>query len=251
MPSLASLASAIGLNSINEKTSYLTIVELDEADKLLDQTALRLQYFPETISDSKEVNWSPKEVPGGSLPLYQWISSGARTLSFTAVFTTDVDFSLEAKKLLDLSVDLRSKLKSDGELNRNVDIRAAVLWLRRFMMPRYGKPDGVTPGPLTNAPRKLQIFMPGTGIGLAGGCSPTMHSGPDFITAIMTACEVEWVQFFPSGMPRIATVSLAFAQIVQFRGVVQFPAPDSNADDLVYKEGSGQIFNYALVGNTK
>ena len=248
MPSLASLASSIGLNGISEKTSPVALLELDEKDKPVAGNVgnlLRFQYFPESISDSKGVNWSPKEIPGGSLPLYQWISSGERVISFTAVFTADVDFSEEANKS-DAASKFRDLLKSDGELSRNQDVRTAIMWLRRFMMPRYG--DNVdTGGPLTKAPRKLQLHMPGTGIGWSGGAGNTVHNTQHHITAIMTGCEVELVQLFPSGLPRIATVALSFAQVAQFQGEVQFPAPDDDFDKMVYEEGGGtKTFQYTL-----
>lgn len=248
-PSLASLASSLGLNAVIEKTSPVAILELDEKDQPYNGTFLRFQYFPDSISDSKAVNWSPKDIPGGSLPLYQWVSSGERSVAFTAVFTTDVDFSDEAARANQTASptasQIRDNLKSSGELGRNQDIRTAVIWLRRFMMPRYGDLQQ-TGGQLTSAPRKLQLHMPGTGIGWAGGGNSTNHSQQHFITAIMTACEVEWVAFFPSGFPRVATVSLAFAQIPQYQGIVQFPAPDQTFDDRVYTDAGTATFQYTL-----
>jgi len=246
MPSLASLASSLGQVGINEKTSPVAIQELKENDEAIPDGLLRFQYFPESISDSKEVNWAPKEIPGGSLPLYQWISSGGRTISFVAVFTADVDFSEEGNADSKSASDVHDLLKTSGELSRNQDIRTAIMWLRRFMMPRYGSETG-TGAPLTTAPRKLQLHMPGTGIGWAGGHKNTAHSGQHFITAIMTGCEVEWVQYFPSGFPRIATASLSFAQIAQFKGQVEFPAPDLDFDKKVYGTSGGtETFQYTL-----
>jgi len=241
-PSISSLASAIGESSIGERTSSVALIELDESDTQ-DGPILRFQYFPETISDSKSVNWSPKEIPGGSLPLYQWISSGERTIAFQAVFTTDMDFSTPALEVVG-SKALWQSLQASGESPRNVDIRSAVLWLRRFMLPRYG--NGTQVGtPLTSAPRKLQLHIPGSGIGLAHGGTSSFHDGQDFITAVMIACEVEWLQFFPSGFPRIATVNLSFAQVAQYKGQIVFPAPDSRSDSTV-RIGSGEIFPYQL-----
>lgn len=249
MPSLASLASSLGLNAIVEKTSPVGVQELDEADQVLPGKLLRFQYFPESISDSKDVNWSPKEVPGGSLPLYQWISSGRRAISFTAVFTTDVDFSAEANEATSAR-SIYSNLKSGGELNRNQDIRTAIMWLRRFMMPRYGTSSTVQGAPLTSAPRKLQLHMPGTGIGWAGGAGSTSHNQQHHITAIMTQCEVELVQLFPSGFPRVATVGLAFEQVAQFGGAVEFPAPNPDFDKKVYEDSGGaEVFQYSLPGS--
>jgi len=233
MPLLSSLSSSLGLNTLSEKTSSVAIRELDGNDNEVPNGTLRFQYFPESISDSKSVNWSPKDIPGGSLPLYQWISSGERSISFQAVFTTDIDFSLEgAKALLNVSNAVARSNAPQESTSRNVDIRTAVMWLRRFMMPRYGG-NVATGGALTSAPHKLQLIMPGTGIGWAGGAGDTQHNTQHHITAIMTACEVEWVQFFPSGFPRIATVQLSFAQVAQYKGRVEFPGPDDHFDHKV------------------
>lgn len=253
MPLLSSLSSSLGLNALSEKTSPVGILELDYKDEYVPNGALHFQYFPESISDSKSVNWSPKEIPGGSLPLYQWISSGERSISFQAVFTTDIDFSLEgAKALVNASVTAARSVKPASD-SRNVDIRTAVMWLRRFMMPRYAG-NVATGAPLTSAPRKLQLVMPGTGIGWAGGGgvggAGGVHCGQHYLTAVMTACEVEWVQFFPSGFPRIATVQLSFAQVAQFKGRVEFPAPDDDFDGRIIGSNTDQnTFAYKMRGS--
>lgn len=246
MPSLSSLAESLGATVLGEKTSSVAIEEFDEKDESTKYSILRFQYFPESISDTKGVNWSPKEIPGGSLPLYQWTSSGERGISFQGVFTTDVDFSQEG---VDTNADaLFTALQSQGQGARNVDIRSAVLWLRRFMMPRYETSSTNVGTPLTRAPHKLRLHMPGTGIGTShGGLSNGLHDDQDYITAIMLGCDVEWIQFFPSGMPRIATVSLSFAQIAQFNGMISFPAASEKWDDAVYKGSlSPKIFPYKL-----
>lgn len=242
---LSSLASAIGSSPLNEKTSSVTIIELDESDNPIGP-ARRFQYFPDTISDYKNVAWNPKEVPGGSLPLYQWTSSGERSITFTAVFTTDIDFSEEARGSAD-ALSVAYALKANGAEARNVDIRAAILWLRRFMLPRYG--DQVQTGAsLVKAPRKLQLHMPGTGIGLAGGYQ-SAGAGRDWLTCIMTNCEVAWTSFFPSGMPRIAEVTLAFAQVAQYQGGVYFPHNTEARDNIVTSVVEG-VFSYNLAGKS-
>lgn len=244
MPALSSLASKLGFN-LSEKTSSAVLIELDDRDNPISSSARRFQYFPDTISDSKSSNWVVKEIPGGSLPLYQWVSGGERTLSFQAVFTTDIDFSAEA--LGDKSAsDAWASLKSNGVSDRNVDIRSAILWLRRFMMPRYGDPQQ-TGVPLTSAPRKAQLYLPGSGIGLAHGGISTVHDGGDYITVIMRSCDTEYIQFFPSGMPRIVQVNLSFSQIAQIGGAVYFPATDDATDKMVYSENyTPTIFPYRL-----
>ncbi len=237
MPSLTSLSAALGTN-VPSKTSKAYLIELDKktdapakgyADK---GSYVAFQYFPETVSDSKSINYQTKEVPGGSLPLYQWISSGERLISFSAQFTCDVDLSgggnvlattiAEAIAQESASQALQRRLKAAGQSRRNPDIRAAIAWLRRFVLPSYTDQ-------LSRAPNKLKLFMPGSGLGLAGGAMGDIANGSrDSIVSVMTQCEVTYEAFFPSGLIRTATVQLAFAQIPQLAGGVYFPRDDDS-----------------------
>jgi hypothetical protein len=187
------------------------------------------QYFPESLSDGKAINYQQKDIPGGSLPLYQWISSGERLVSFTAVFTCDVDYmvslqspdtaaNIEARANFSMEA-LQGRLKSAGQIQRNPDLRGAIAWLRRYMLPSY---NGDNSSNITQAPNKLRLFLPNSGLGLTGG-SDLKGSSIDSIYCVMTQCEATYESFFQSGLPRVVTVSLAFAQIPQFRGGVYFP----------------------------
>lgn len=197
-----------------------------------------LQYFPETITDTKAINYAPKDVPGGNLPLYQWISGGERTISFTAIFSSDAD----------LSVVNPLRHQSEGLRNRNVDVKSALLWLRSFLMPEYTDGQGTIP------PRKLLLYIPNSGIGLYGGYT----SNPDGIVCLMTDCGITIDAMWPDGTPRMATVSLAFAQTPQRASGVFFPGYQEEIGSRVYsqpltrKEGNG-FYGYRLapsVGET-
>jgi hypothetical protein len=210
-------------------------------------TPLRFQYFPESLTDSKAINYQQKEVPGGSLPLYQWVSSGERSIIFTAFFTSDTDLVADPQ----LAESLQSSTL--GLRDRNVDIRSAVAWLRSFMLPRYvngstgggggssvqgtaptgntgvgsgAQSSGVTY--LTLPPRRVRLYIPNSGIGVAGGMmgAQEQQALPDSVTCVMTQCEVEWTAYFPSGCPRIASVQLGFAQVAQLGQRVLFPSAD-------------------------
>ena len=89
----------VGLLSLQEST-FATLAERKATAYLLGlkddgdpdpNVSFAFQYFPDTVSDTKQVNWTPREIPGGSLPIYQWVASGERLISFTAYFTADVD----------------------------------------------------------------------------------------------------------------------------------------------------------------
>lgn len=232
MPFDISSLSAALVSKVPDKTSAVYLIELDkkndapkkgDADK---SSYVGFQYFPETLNDSKAVNYQQKEIPGGSLPLYQWVASGERLISFTAVFTCDVDYGATALTT-DLSsgtaasvtaAALQGRLKSAGQLTRNPDLRGAVAWLRRYMLPTY-EGDAFEGTNFTKAPNKLRLYIPNSGIGYAGGGI----SSNDSIYCVMTQCEVTYEAFFPSGWCRALTVSLSFAEIPQRNGGVYFP----------------------------
>lgn len=235
MPSLGTIASAL-TSKVPSKSSKAYLIELDkstDAPKLGDGPGayVAFQYFPESITDSKQINYQQKEIPGGSLPLYQWISSGERLISFTAVFTSDVDYGSvsvrNSGQLLDPTnptqgaSTLQQRLRNSGQLKRNPDLRGAVAWLRRYLVPTYSNN-------YTFAPNKLRLFMPNSGIGIAGG-SDSFNRSPDSMNCVMTQCEVTYESFFESGIPRHITVSLSFAQLPQLDGGVYFPSANDGS----------------------
>lgn len=228
MPGLTTLSKSAA-SRVSERISKAHLIALnengaDDSNYGGAAGAISFQYWPDTISDTKAVNWSPREIPGASLPIYQWISSGERVISFTAVFTCDVDLLAPDVQ----SNDVRNRLKNLGEGERNVDIRSAFAWLRSFLIPTYSEATSGINIPIAVAPRKLKLVMPGTGIGIYGGVTPAYaqsSSLQDQITAIMTQCDLTIEASFPSGLPRIGTASLAFAQVAQIgsSGLIQFP----------------------------
>jgi len=215
---LVGLATALGPGLLSEKRSMATLISL-MPDTDQPDTAQAFQYFPESISDNKAVNWQTKEIPGGSLPVYQWVASGERTISFTAQFSSDIDLALLVTDVGAFAAnDAKERLKSSGQGERNVDVRSAAVWLRQYMLPTY---DSVKQR--TIPPAKLKLNLPQSGIGLAGGENNFTSQDADSILCVMTSCDITWEKFFPSGNPRLASVSLAFAQIPQFNQVVSFP----------------------------
>jgi hypothetical protein len=245
---LVGLATALGPGLLSEKRSMATLISLkpdtDEPD-----TAQAFQYFPETISDNKAVNWQSKEIPGGSLPVYQWVASGERTISFTAQFSSDIDLALLLTTDAESNISTntiaanaaKERLKSSGQGERNVDVRSAVVWLRQYMLPKYDSAKQ-----RTIPPPKLKLLLPKSGIGLAGGENNFTSQDADSVLCVMTSCDVTWEKFFPSGNPRLASVSLAFAQIPQFNQVVSFPGrTDSMAEATL---GGKSIANTVFFG---
>lgn len=251
MPTLGTLAAGIrSIAAVRRSEVYIT--ELNDEDRP-DLAAgvpqwRKFQYFPESLSDTKAITYEPKEIPGGSLPLYQYSSSGERTISFTAYFTTDVDH-LSGQQTIDWDAELSetgrdqslpsgveermgtvessidamyTRLTASGALDRNPFIPGMLVWLRRFMFPRYGEHAEVGV-PLTKPPHKLLLHIPGSEIELYGGAGGFSQRGGG-VLCVMTQCDITIEALFPSGNIRIANVALAFAEVPQRGGVVKFPS---------------------------
>jgi len=265
----------VGLLSLSESTfmqlgsaaSRACLFEYDSNDNLTTQ-GVAFQYFPESITDTKAVNYQTKEIPGGSLPLYQWVSSGERIISFTAHFTSDVDLGAQSTDSSATGPVAQAKtLATQGLSNRNVDIRTAFLALRQYMFPTY-VPSGTSPGqPLTVAPQKLMLVFTGSGFGMFGGFGATPGNPTnsfltsagggggsgvvslndrDCVTCIMTQCDLTVEQTFPSGMIRVGSVQLSFAHIAQLGGVVTFPSYGAPGKALVGFGDGASIAPYPI-----
>lgn len=205
------------------------------------ESAIALQYWPETLSDSRGSEWNPRPIAGGSHPIYQWSSGGERRLSFTAMFTTDTkpqDGNLGSGTLESQAnaVDRGRVLTSASIANygtaeiqdaypettmgarlglgleigvRDIDLRAVVSWLRWYTYPDYSTEDQFR----AYEPAKVLLVMPNTGLGF---------DGSDHVLTVMTQCDVTYEEWFPNGFPRTVEISLEFAEVVQSGNRVQF-----------------------------
>lgn len=178
-------------------------------DQVVQQSYLALQYWPETLEDSRASEWSSRQVPGGSHPIYQWASGGERTISFSAVFTTDhAPDDLNVRNEDPYTNKLGVEGPGTRRGTRDIDIRAAIAWLRYFTYPYYDPSSG-----FSHEPPKVILVLPNTRIG---------YDGSDYVIAVMTQCDVTYEAWFPNGFPRIAEVQLQFSEVVQHGGSVRF-----------------------------
>jgi len=174
----------------------------------------QLQWFPETLTDSKETDWQDRVVPGGSHPLLNWVSGGRRDISFVAQMTCDKDPGYDsARSALALIGQNAIADKAVGGNKvagtRNLDIRKEIDFLRQCMYPRYSTTAGkrVLPPPVV----RLTVDNLGWGAG-----------GTNMIRVVMTQFEVTYNKLFPSGYPRLVEVSLGFSEVVQMVDAVRF-----------------------------
>jgi len=285
MPTLGTLAAGIRSVSVT-RLSEVYITELGDNDRPLTAQSSnrdssrntaqyrRFQYFPESVSDTKQTNYQPKEVPGGSLPLYQWVGSGERQITFTAYFTSDVDHLTDEQvrdtddsaagssdqqpapgatirtSSVQAAVDgMNTRLRAAGALNRNPYIPAAIAWLRRFMLPRYGDNSEIGV-PITHPPHKLLLHFTGSRIEVGGGSGGFSTPGGG-IVCVMMQCDITYEAFFPSGNPRIASVNLGFAEVAQLGGAVRFPSATGLDEDVEYYALEARAREGASGGNSR
>jgi len=163
------------------------------------------QYWPETISDSLDVGWNFKDIPGASSALAQWSSNNGRTITFEVQLSRFMK-PVEDRTLWDNVLDPFSLNKPSNRFNEpdNVDVKAEIRYLRAFRYPSFKDVDSYT---TSYPPPIAMLCIPGIGLDTV--------TGGDVIFSIMTGCDVTYNLLFPDGTPRRATVSLTFKQILQ------------------------------------
>ena len=184
MPAPGSAASATK-PVLDPKVSRVYMIPLKEDGTFDDDLERAFQYWPEALTDSRgDSGWQEKVVPGGSHPLVQWTAGGGRRLSFTVFFGRD---------------EHPSELEEENE--NNVDVAAALAWLRYYTYPKYEQNSVKVYSPLP-----LLLVFPGTQIGIVS----------DEMLCVMTSCDITYHAWFPNGTPKIAEASLEFLEIVQW-----------------------------------
>ncbi len=173
---------------------------------------IALQYWPESLTDSRSSEWNPRNVPGGSHPIYQWTRGGERRLSFTTVFARDHEPEEHAAGGLAGAVKAVASAvglgPQEGDPAREPPIEAAVSWLRYFTYPLY-KSGEIR----VHEPPKVLLVFDGSSLS---------HDGRSGVLTVMTGCEVTYEVWFPNGSPRIIEVALEFAEVVQEGNSVKF-----------------------------
>lgn len=154
-------------------------------------TTFVLQYWPESLSDTHPVSYSPKEIPGGSHPLYQWTGGGERTISFEAAFTSEL-----------ADPEIARKNPGIPSSRYTVDIKSAIARLEAMKLPTYpksGRNSRVIP------PSRLVLVFPKTNLG----------RGSDHLLVILKDVSWTYESWFPDGTPRVVNASLSFSESVQ------------------------------------
>lgn len=133
---------------------------------------------PSTWEESKTANWAQNQIPGQSDPVLQWVSSGARTLTFDALITADTSNypaelaeteSEKAKpqKVVEKVASYASKLfkvqvppPRNTQPTKNIevlDISDTLNYYRSLLYPEYTNQSN-GPGRLQRSPPLLALF---------------------------------------------------------------------------------------------
>lgn len=169
------------------------------------QEILHFQYWPQSLQDDYQVEYVEHQIPGGSHPLYQWVGGRGRTITFQAVFTSEINTKIDptAAAAIPAALSPTDLLPSKPY---TTDVAAALSQLRAWMRPEYctGGADG-----LTKPPPRLTLCIPGTEFNGSGG---------NTMTVILRAAPITYEAWFPGGQPRIATVDLTLSEVIQVKG---------------------------------
>lgn len=208
---LGDFAAALGFGGgVNPVTAGIEMHELfknKQPYKNFPTGVIAFQYFPERITDSKAANYASKDIPGGSHPIYTFVSGGERSLTFDAVFCNDDSGEGNPSGILGAAAALFGLGGGSGSSIKNnsrkdvVDINAAVNWLRAYTYPFYDGQGIAYPPPLA------VLHLPGTGIVSADGIK-------DSFVGIITTVSITYEAFHRSGRPRIVVASVEFREVV-------------------------------------
>lgn len=190
----------------------MSIAGVNPTDQSIMLPERTFQYWPESISDTIDVGWNFKDIPGMSSALAQWASNGGRTITFEAHFhrfMKPVESRSTFENVFD-PVKLNSPESEYPKDNRpyNVDVAAEIRYLRAFCYPSYKELEGYR----TSYPPPIALLaVPG----LRLSDSPYENGASGVVYAVMTGCDVTYMLAFPDGTPRRASVSLTFRLVIQ------------------------------------
>jgi hypothetical protein len=180
-----------------------------------------LQYWPESIQTSRTANWSGKSIPGLPVPLHQWTGGGEHTISFTVVFSTDMDGDVPEDKF-------------------NVNVEAAIAWLNMLTLPTY---QAIGDSEVSHAPPVVWLFAPNNYLGgnlktesSFSSNSPRQfdllfNNGGSGIYVTVNSVDTTRMNWFQSGKTRFTSISISCSETIQIAGKI-YPYSAADFADL-------------------
>lgn len=208
------------------------LFKVDISGKILNKNAEGVFLLnPSSWEENKSAKWVAHDVPGQSDPVWQWISSGPRTLTFEALVTADtsdykvVQSEVEKEKaspqspiqaVADYALSL-FKIQIPPPVNKStalknyevLDISNRLNYYRSLLYPHYSDPNQKgAPGRLKASPPLLVLFA---------GSSISNLSYSDRITNkhdvwILTDLRIRVTKQLSNLAPMEATVTFTLSQ---------------------------------------
>lgn len=211
---LAQVGLRLGVGRVETAQASMMGIHSETGSTVLPERAF--QWFPESFSDSIEIGWEPKQVPGGSHAIMQWNSNGGRTFSFeTLLYRNMAPLALQQQQSTLLQQGTGTALLPDpsnaDNAPYNINIESMVSWFRAFCYPTYVEGQGFGGTTITRpvSPPIAILNLPGMALN---------EDGSDIIYCVVTGCDVNYEKLFPNGQPRVVKVSLTLKQVVQKPG---------------------------------
>ena len=186
---------------------------------------------PTSWTESKSANWVEHIVPGQSDPVLQWVSSGARTVTFEALVTADTsDFVSGQKRQPGEETDPLKKavtfigsiaaaffkvpapaprVESDDDRGDNLDISNYLNYYRSLLYPVYDKVDN--PNKLRNSPPLLVLYN-GNAINKLPMGGPGTRVSSQHDIWVLVDLQINITKQLPNLAPMEATVSFKLMQ---------------------------------------
>jgi hypothetical protein len=229
MAGLASLLTGQSPFAFMDKAGDITIEAQDKKGLSGVPSYVTLQFWPDSITDSKTMNYANIELPGQSNPLYHFVGGGPRNISFSTY--------MYRERIEEVSNSETVAGKNPQGAQYSKDIGAYVSNLRAYMSPRHNTSAGIM-----MPPTRLKVFFGGskktemsTGLRLQG-----INGDNNVLDCIMTAMNVNYIKFFPNGVPRIATLDFTFEQIIQVGTEARYQDPSTfDTTERPDPEGNG------------
>lgn len=212
-----------------DNTSFLSagIGVVDTKGKV--STIHRFSLNPTSFEDSKSAVWAPNAVPGQNHPVYQWVSGGARMITFDALVTKDhsrfpnipkqdpiqnlLDTALNAvgsiaSSFFGVSLPPLGGLFSDGPgagAGNDLSIDDYLTFYRSLLKPTY-----TDEGKLASSPPLVVLYF-GSSLEKA---SPVENADIDAATELfmLTNLSIKILKQLPNLAPQEAEVNFQFTQ---------------------------------------
>jgi hypothetical protein len=196
------------------KLPVMSMAGLNPTTGQIIMSEFAFQWWPESITDTIETGWQPKQIPGGSHALMQWGSNGGRTISFEVPITRLMQYEPKGQLFL------RADPTNDANKPYNANVNMMIKWLRSFCYPVID--NTATPWEVAS-PMIAVLYAPGLMLN---------ENGSDWIWAVMTQCDITYKKVVT--MNDQSAVSLASASL-SFKQIIQNPAESGSADAYAWK----------------